>query len=189
MEREFKAWLEAGGAKAETARNTRAYAVRTIENNLEALSSPHADLDAAWSADRFEQLRRKLRDLREDFRQGGTSYRILMPESNNPYNRLSSWRSWLGQYGQFLSGEPRGQRDADRIRQYVLEHYIEAARERDAETVDVLVREVNDALGLHQAWPNICQALTNSIFLDMAEVEAPERIGAPKVRRQSSDIG
>nr|WP_234888808.1 AAA family ATPase [Sinorhizobium meliloti] len=103
-----------------------------------------------------------------------------MPQSENPYNRLSSWRSWLGQYGRFLSGEPRGQRDADRIRQHVLEHYIEPARERDAASVDVLVREVNDALGLHQAWPNICQALTNSIFLDMAEVKAPERIGAPQ---------
>ncbi len=179
-EEAFKAWLEAGGARAEAARNTRAYAVRTIENNLAALGSPHADLDSAWKADRFEQLRQKLKDLREDSLQGDTSYRILMPQSENPYNRLSSWRSWLGQYGHFLSGEPRGQRDADRIRQHVLEHYIEPARERDAASVDVLVREVNDALGLHQAWPNICQALTNSIFLDMAAVEAPERIGAPQ---------
>ena len=179
-EEEFKAWLEAGGARAEAARKTRAYAVRTIESNLAALESPHADLDSAWREDRFQQLRHKLKELREDFRKGGIDYQILMPKSDNPYNRLSSWRLWLGQYGQFLSGEPRGQRDADRIRQYVLESYIEPGRERDAPTVDVLVREINDALGLNQAWPNICQALTNSIFLDMAEVEAPERIGAPQ---------
>jgi 5-methylcytosine-specific restriction protein B len=176
-EEEFKAWLEAGGAKAEAARNTRAYAVRTIENNVAALGSPYADLDEAWRADRFEQLRHRLKGLREEFAAGGTDYRILMPQSENPSNRLSNWRSWLGQYGQFLSGEPRGQRDADRIRQYALEHYIEDARERDKDTVDVLVRDVNEALGLNQAWPNICQAISGNKFLEMADVEPPERIG------------
>lgn len=177
-EEEFKAWLEAGGAKAEAGRNTRTYAVRTIESNLTALGSPHADLDEAWKADRFEQLRHKLKELREEFSAGGTRYRILMPQSDNPSNRLSNWRSWLGQYGQFLSGEPRGERDADRIRQHVLEHYIEAARARDTDTVDVLVRDVNQALGLNQAWPNIYQAITGNKFLEMADVEPPERIGA-----------
>lgn len=177
---EFKEWLESGGATAEAARKTRAYAVRTIENNLAALGSPHSDLESAWNADRFQQLREKLKDLRENFVDGGTDYHVLMPQSDNPYNRLSSWRSWLGQYGQFLSGEPRGERDADRIRRYVLEHHIETARELDAESADVLVRSVNDALGLNQAWPNICQAITGPRFLEMADVAPPERIGAPQ---------
>jgi 5-methylcytosine-specific restriction enzyme B len=177
-EEEFKAWLEAGGAKAEASRNTRAYAVRTIENNLAALGSPYADLSEAWKADRFEQLRQKLKELREGFEGGATDYRVLMPQSENPSKRLSNWRSWLGQYGQFLSGEPRGARDADRIRQYVLEHYIEDARERDRDTADVLVRDVNEALRLNQAWPNICQAISGNRFLEMADVEPPERIGA-----------
>lgn len=174
---EFKAWLEAGGAKTVSGRNTRVHAVRTIENNLAQLGSPHSDLEAAWRADRFEQLRQKLKELREGALSGGTAFRVLMPQSEKPERRLSSWRSWLGQYGQFLSGE-RGDRDADRIRQYVLEHYIEDGRERDIDTVDVLVRDVNGALGLNQAWPNICQALTGPKFLEMADIAAPERIGA-----------
>jgi DNA polymerase III delta prime subunit len=177
-EEAFKAWLEAGSARTEAGRNTRAYAVRTIENNLAALGSPHPDLDAAWEADRFEQLRQRLKNLREQFVAGGSDFRILMPESDKPYNRLSSWQSWLGQYAQFLSGEPRGTRDADRIRQHVLEQCIETARERDADTVDVLVRDVNKALGLNEAWPNICQAITGKKFLEMADVGPPEQIGA-----------
>jgi hypothetical protein len=60
----------------------------------------------------------------------------------------------------------------------VLEHYIETARERDAETVNVLVSDVNKALGLNQAWPNICQAIIGNKFLKMADVEPPEQIGA-----------
>src|SRR5258708_6074111 len=112
-EEAFKAWLEAGGARTEAGRNTRAYAVRTIENNLTALGSPHPDLDAAWQADRFEHLRQRLKELRETFLAGGTDYRVLMPQSDNPINRLSSLRSCLSQYGQFLPGEPRGERRAD----------------------------------------------------------------------------
>ena len=71
--------------------------------------------------------------MREDARNGGQDYRILMPDSENPHNRLSNWRSWLGQYGRLLAGEPPGSgKDADRIRQYVLEHYIEPARKEGA---------------------------------------------------------
>ncbi len=103
-EDEFKAWLGERGANTQAGRNTRAYAVRTMESNLGALGSPHADLDAAWVADRFEQLRQRIKDIQQDFRAGGTDYRILMPQSEKPEHRLASWRSWLGQYGQFLDG-------------------------------------------------------------------------------------
>jgi len=178
QEEAFKAWLLARGAEAEAARNTRVYAVRTIEAKLPELGSPHSDLEAAWNADRFSQLRDRIKDMREDFQHGGTDYRVLMPQSENPINRLANWRSWLGQYGQFLSGEPAGDRDADKIRQYVLEHYIEPGRQADQSEVSVLVRDVNEALDLNQAWPNICQALQGPKFLAMADVGAPEQDGA-----------
>jgi 5-methylcytosine-specific restriction protein B len=178
QEEAFKAWLLARGAEAEAARNIRVYAVRTIEAKLSELGSPHADLETAWNADRFSQLREKLKNIREDFQRGGTDYRLLMPQSEAPLNRLASWRSWLGQYGQFLSGEPLDDRDADKIRQYVLEHYIEPAREAGQSEVSVLVRDVNSALDLNQGWPNICQALRGRKFLAMADLDAPEQDGA-----------
>ena len=178
QDEEFKLWLQQRGAESENGRRTRVHAVRTIENNLSKLGSPHADLEAAWKADRFEQLRRRLKELREDFETGGAEFRALMPQAEQPGGRLSSWRSWLAQYGQFLAGEPQGDKYADRIREYVLEHYIEAARERDEAEVEVLVSDVNSALGLNQAWPNICQALKGQKFLTMADVAAPAQIGA-----------
>lgn len=178
-EHEFKTWLEQGGAQTEAGRNSRVYAVRTIERNLAALGMSYRDLDEAWEADRFETLRERLRTMREDARAGGQDYRILMPDSDTPHNRLSNWGSWLGQYGRFLAGDPPGAaKDADRIRQYVLEHYIEPAREEGRDHVEVLVREVNEALGLKEAWPNISQALGGQIFQDMAQIPEPERIGA-----------
>jgi len=178
-ENEFKTWLEQGGAETEKGRNSRAYAVRTIERHLAALGMPHQDLDEAWEADKFEALRERLRKMRDDARAGGQDYRLLMPDSEKPQNRLSNWGTWLGQYGRFLAGDPPGAvKDADRIRQFVLEQYIEPAREDGREHVDVLVRDVNSALGLKEGWPNICQALTGRKFLDLAQVPPPERFGA-----------
>ena len=178
-ENEFKTWLEQGGASSDGGGNTRAFAVRTIEQKLDELGMPFRDLDEAWEADRFESLRERLRRMREDARDGGQDYRILMPNSENPLNRLSSWRSWLAQYGRFLDDEPPGSaKDADRIRQYVLEHYIEPARKEGRGQAEVLVRDVNTALNLNEAWRNICQALAGRKFRELAQVPPPERIGA-----------
>ena len=99
----FKAWLDQKGITP-TARNTRVHAVRTIERKLAELQIPFQDLDAAWEADRLESLRERLRRMREDARDGGQDYRILMPKSKNPYGRIPKWGSWLKQYGQFLDG-------------------------------------------------------------------------------------
>ena len=176
---EFKAWLEQGGAQTEAGRNSRTYAVRTIERNLAALGMAYENLEEAWKADQFSGLRERLKAMRDDARSGGEDYRILMPDSEKPLNRLSNWSSWLAQYGRFIAGEPPGAaKDADRIRQHVLEEYIEPAREEGTSHVDVLVRDVNTALNLNEAWPNICQALAGKIFQDLAQVSAPERIGA-----------
>ena len=178
-ESEFKTWLEQGGAQTVAGRNSRAYAIRTIERKLDELGMPFRDLDAAWEADQFASLSERLRRMRVDARDGGQDYRILMPDSENPLNRLSNWRSWLGQYGRFLAGEPPGSaKDADRIRQYVLENYIETAREEGREQAEVLVRDVNSALGLNEAWPNICQALAGRRFQELAQIPPPERTGA-----------
>lgn len=107
-EHEFKTWLEQGGAQTEAGRNSRAYAIRTIERNLAALGMPHRDFDEAWEADRFGALRERLRKIREDARTDGQDYVPLMPDSDNPHNRLSNWGSWLGQYGRFLADGPPG---------------------------------------------------------------------------------
>lgn len=56
----YKSWLQQGGAQTEAGRNTRAYAIRTIEPNLSALGLPYKDLDVASDGDRFVALRERL---------------------------------------------------------------------------------------------------------------------------------
>ena len=107
---EYKGWLEQGGVQKK-GQNTRAHAIKKIEENLTALGLPYQDLDEAWAVDKFEALRKRLKEVQEDFRAGGQDYRILMPDSVKPDNRLRSWRSWLPQYGCFLAGDPAPTQD------------------------------------------------------------------------------
>ena len=44
LEVEFQEWLKSKDAKTQASLNSRIYAVKTIEKNLAALDSPHADL-------------------------------------------------------------------------------------------------------------------------------------------------
>jgi 5-methylcytosine-specific restriction protein B len=62
---------------------------------------------------------------------------------------------------------------ADRIRKYVLERYIEPARRRGDESVTIVVGPLNNEMGLNMAWPNICQALEGRKFLELARVPSP----------------
>lgn len=174
----FRAWLEEGGASAPKAQETRVRALERIENNLGALGSSTSDLEAEWSHDQFGFLREKLHELQKDAKSGGEGFRLLLPKSEKPERRLSNWRRWLNQYGRFLSGETHGTKDADLIRRYVLENYIEPARERDDNETEILVKDVNDALDLKEAWPNICQSLTGPMFQELAGVPPPQRFGA-----------
>ena len=47
QESAFKGWLEQGGAQTVNGRNSRAFAIRTIERKLEELGMPFRDLDQA----------------------------------------------------------------------------------------------------------------------------------------------
>lgn len=170
LEAEFREWLETRGAKTQAGRNSRVHAVKTIEKNLAALGSPHADLAAAHAADGFTQLRERIKQIRSNVKNGSDEYRILMPDSEKPLNRLSNWNSWLAQYGRFLGGDDS---QADEIRDYVLEHYISPARERGDTSVTVVVGPLNNEMGLNMAWPNICQALEGRKFQELADVSAP----------------
>ena len=103
---EYKRWLEQGGVQKD-GQNTRAGAIKKIEEKLSALGLPYQDLDEAWAVDKFEALNKCLKEVHEDYRAGGQEYRILMPASIKPDNRLRNWRSWLKKYGRFLAGDPR----------------------------------------------------------------------------------
>ena len=64
-------------------------------------------------------------------------------------------------------------RDADRIRLCALNYFVEPARERNASEVSIRASDLAAAMGLQDAFPNICQALGGEKFQQLAGVPAP----------------
>lgn len=109
---EFQAWLASRGVGGNSQR-TRIFAIQKIEGAMEALGSPFTGLEDAFENDGFEQLVSTIKELGQDFETGGERYRILMPDSEKPTNRLINSASWLKQYGRFIREEKDPQKKSD----------------------------------------------------------------------------
>lgn len=113
MKREaYRTWLAARGATS-NAVNTRSSALARIERVMEALGLPDQDLDVAWERDQLAGARQALSALVLDAKEGGETFRILLPQSEKPINRLQNYRAWLGQYGAFRHAETVPERVSD----------------------------------------------------------------------------
>ena len=66
---------------------------------------------------------------------------------------------------------------ADRIRICALNYFIEPARERSAKEVSIRASDLATAMGLKNAFPNICQALNGVKFQELANVPQPKIFG------------
>ena len=131
----FKSWLEQGGAQTVAGRNSRTSAIRTIGRKLEELGMPFRDLDAAWKADRFESLRERL--LRDAGGCPGWGTGLPDSDAGLPRTPTSGFRTGSAGYGNMGGSSPATNRDQPKTPtaswQYVLEHYIEPAREEGRE--------------------------------------------------------
>ena len=81
---------------------------------------------------------------------------------------------------------PRG--DADRIRQYATQHYIEPARKAGRQRVVIRASDVHKALGLGWHYANVCQALDGSKFHHQAGVRLVDYKGPPSRRGPSAEF-
>lgn len=69
------------------------------------------------------------------------------------------------------------ERGADRIRRVALNYYIEPAREQAMGEVSIAARDLHNALGLTNDFPNVCQALGGEKFLKLAKLDTPTITG------------
>lgn len=70
-------------------------------------------------------------------------------------------------------------RQADHIREFVLDHVIKPARSHGRSLVSVRAGDVHRDMGLRNAMPAVCSALGSDKFLGMAAVETIARSGPP----------
>lgn len=136
---------------------------------------PDRDVDTAYERDKLAALLYALRQSIGDLPHKRPP-EALVPRSSNYEERLHTalrCAELYRQYREEADGNTPG--DADRVRQYAVVRYIGPARERGQTSVDIPVREINEALGLKNHYKNICQALAGPKMQALADVPPPSR--------------
>ncbi|WP_236547825.1 AAA family ATPase [Sphingomonas sp. AX6] len=77
---------------------------------------------------------------------------------------------------------------ANRIREYVLAHYIEPAKSRGDATVTIRAGDVHKELGLSAQLPNVCQAIEGEKLREVAGLDKPEVVSGPASGRGSNVV-
>lgn len=151
-EADFRAWLDLrrwnGKPLEKKAKDNRYRRSLRAERALTALGFSEATLEEAFSAGQWNALIARLQALKSEDPDSPT-VRLVVPEADDPTGQLTSMIAALKQYGYFLEGrdpnygeaeeqDGSGIGDADKVRRYVLEAYVEPAREEGRRTIEVM---------------------------------------------------
>lgn len=193
-QQEFRAWLSKrlwkGEPLTKKALDTRVRRSQRAERGLHGLGYSESTLDEVFDHGKWDELLAQLSELANDPAPHMTIVRAVVPQAEDPKGQLGNMIAGLRQYGYFREGrdpnyaipgfadeDDGGESQADEIRRYVLDNYIKPARLRGDRTVTVTIGALNNEMGLHMAWPNICQALEGRLFLQLANVPRPAAEG------------
>lgn len=193
-DQEFRDWLSKrlwkGEPLTKKAMDTRVRRNQRAERGLHGLGYSQSTLDEVFDDGRWDDLLAQLTALASDPNPDMAIVRAVVPQAEDPKGQLGNMIAGLRQYGYFREGrdpnysvagvldeDDGGESHADEIRRYVLEKYIKPARLRGDATVTITIGALNNEMGLHMAWPNICQALEGRLFLQLANVPAPAAEG------------
>ena len=193
-ESEFREWLSKrlwkGGPLTKKAMDARVRRSQRAERGLHGLGYSQSTLDELFHDGKWGELLAQLTALASDPSPDMTIVRAVVPQAEDPKVQLGNLVASLRQYGYFSEGrdpnysvagveddDDGGESQADEIRRYVLENYIKPARRAGQSTVSITIGPLNNEMGLHMAWPNICQALEGRRFLQLANVPPPAAEG------------
>ena len=96
----------------------------------------------------------------------------LCEEAKRMTSRVRSRNRKSGVDEAFVSQSSKNtESSADRIRRFILSHYVVPARNRGERTVTVRAEDVHAQMSLHSQHANVCQAMRGDKFLNLANVK------------------
>ena len=96
----------------------------------------------------------------------------LCEEAKRMTSRVRSRNKKSGVDEAFMSQPSKNtESSADRIRRFILSHYVVPARNRGDKTVTVRAGDVHARMSLHRQHANVCQAMRGDKFLNLANVK------------------
>ena len=140
---EFREWLSRRRYKGKplSTINQRLNWCRGVERALPELGFSEADLDAVYTAGKWDELLAAVAKLRSDWRNNEAAARVISPDSANPSGQMANARSSVGLYGRFANGDdPNNDGGADES------EYLDASSGLDRPSIEAAMDEF-DQLG------------------------------------------
>jgi hypothetical protein len=167
-EQDFRDWMQAQGNSPATV-STRISDARRVERH-------YGDLDEAYDRDRFATILQELTYSAADQAAGKPNPSRLQIDGQLATS-LASYRGVLSIYSTFRGGRHGAQSQADAIRAFVTDTFIEPAREQGRLRFTVRAGDVHSAMGLQNAMPAVCSGLGGRKLWDSAGVTQVARDG------------
>ena len=168
----FRAWMAEQGNSPGTI-STRISDGRRIEAH-------YGDLDEEYEKDRFASILETLKYSPGD-RDAGRPNPSRLDIQGELYSSLGPYRSVLLVYSKFRDEESGGaseiERQADRIRAFIMENYVEPARRQGLNRFDIRSGDVHSAIGLDNHLPAVCSALRGGKLAALAGIHVVHREG------------
>lgn len=76
-----------------------------------------------------------------------------------------------------IDTRPPPQSSADRIRAYIVEHYLEPARANGVREIEIRAGDVHKEIGLNNRMPAVCSVLDGKLFREQSGLELIDRSG------------
>lgn len=167
-EDDFRAWMEAQGNAPATI-STRVSDARRIERH-------YGDLDELYDRDRFASIIENLTYTAAD-RAAGRPNPSKLEIAGDLYANLGPYRSVLYVYADFRGGAVEGHSQADTIRQFVADNFVEPARLSGDASFSIRAGDVHKAMDLANLMPAVCSVLGGRKLLRAAGITLVSREG------------
>lgn len=164
---DFKKWLSEKGLVASSVA-TRLSDARRVETH-------YGDLDTAFAQDRLDNI---LAYSTTDRAADRTNPSLIVIDGD-VYDGLGTYRAAVNSYKRFAADREGSapETQADRVRRYTNENFVEPARARQEPSIEVVSGDIHRAMRLENAMPAVCSALGSSKFEMLANVKLTDRQG------------
>lgn len=169
-QKEYHEWMR--NSNSERSLKARGFTVEQVEKRIKLIEKWQSGYRPLTEANLFGEDYARYQEILQKMEQ-------LCEEAKRMASRVRSRNARSGVDEAFVSKSSKNvESSANRIRRFILRHYVVPARNRGDETVTVRAGDVHAQMSLHSQHANVCQVMRGDKFLNLADVKLKSFRGA-----------
>jgi hypothetical protein len=162
-QKEYHEWMRNSNSRRSL--KTRGFTDEQVGERIKLIEKWQSGYRPMTEAELFGEDYAKYQEILQKMEQ-------LCEEAKRMTSRVSSRNREPGVDEAFVSQSSKNtESSADRIRRFILSHYVVPARNRGEKTVTVRAGDAHAQMSLHSQHANVCQAMRGDKFLNLANVK------------------